>query len=257
MRLSKTASFILCFVILISLLTGCGRNDSGTIRNFPMPSDDILSSNLDEHGRTTIVLRHDGTYAVFTDDSDDNFDLLRQELLLSKAYFEKMKKENRELAATATAPNYGDNPPGTVPDYKEYDGVSYEWYLKKRYEDLEELDFKDKFDEKTNKLKDRPAERILIRLKYFSDDWDNRKLDNKQLIQYYKKAFEMIENDPKIRKFVLKSVNLESYKTGAEAYDIEIGISENGVNKISIWVDVSSLMEPNEGEYYKTIDISL
>ena len=256
MRSTKTVCCILCTVFLISLLAGCGQSNS--VKRFPIPSEDFILSNMNkDNGDVSLVLRHDGTYAAYTDGMYDNFLLLQNELLLRKDYFENNKIENRGLAATATSPHYGDNPPGTVPDYKEYEGVSYEEYLKQKYEDLEYMGFRDKFDEKTNKLKVRPAERLQISLWYSSTDGDNRMLDNKQLAQYYIKAFEMLRDDPKSGKFLLKSVNLECYKTGAEAQEIRILISEDSPNKIIITLDVISVRGDDEDNYYKFVELTL
>lgn len=136
MKLTKIISCILSTAVLMLLIPGCGsKNSSYHVTELPVPGDDLLFSVLNEPD-ASLMLCNNGTYEYHTPYMDDNLQLLYWEYIMTEEYFNTVKADNIELAATATAPESGpDVPLVTVPDYDEYDDVSFREYRKEIYEE--------------------------------------------------------------------------------------------------------------------------
>lgn len=243
MRFIKTVVFILCTAMFMTLLPGCGKvNDSDKDLKIALPEDKLFSDQFSlPNAKVELVLYNDGTYGKYTRDSEDNFELLYWEMLLSKEFFDNIQVKYRELAATSTTIEYRDDiPMGTVEDYEVYEGVSYEEYLEDEKDAIDIFGFSEHFDKNTYKLINRPAERVKISFAYHPDDNGNPRLKKDQIIKYYKEGLKLIYNDPELSKYVLESVNLDSFKTGKELKEIDIWVSEDEGNKIKIIAETHS-----------------
>ena len=235
MRFIKTVCVVLCTALLMTILPGCGEVDnSRRVNKITLPDDKMISSQISfPYAEVTLMLYDDGTFSEYASNMDDKLDLLAWELRLTEDYFNNLKAEYRELAATSTTT---DIPMGTVEDYEQYEGVSYEEYLEDKIDALKVYKIKDHFDEDTYKLINRPSERVKISFMYFPEDHEKPLLNKEQVVKYYKKILKYIAEDPEFSKYVLDTVNLDSYKTGKELRELSIHLDEEDGNELRIYI---------------------
>ena len=237
--------FCCCYV-------GCGsRNSSNPVTELSMPADDVLTS-LPDNPDASLMLCDDGTYKIYTPDMDDNLQLLYWEYILTEDYFNEKKEEYRKMAATATEPEYGpDVPAVTVMDYGEYESLTYKKYLKGKFSDLEEYGIRDRFNEWTHELSDRPVERLEISFTYNLRNYEDPSINDGQLVELYKAALQMIFDDPDMLEYVLNSVNMERYKDGSEARDIYVQVSEKEEDSFMVSVTIKSARDHLGDGYFE------
>ena len=235
--LSPLVCLLLVCVGLLGFLTvACGKKNQVRVKEIYAPDEKLLLSALDEWGEASLVLCDDGSYTIYTEEDYDNLWLLKHEYHMTETHFSRVKGYYDERAATQTNYEYkeGEPPVGTHEDYRIYLDVSYRDYAEEYFYGLG--DFRKYFNSSTYRLLDRPKARVEVTFVYLPHLVDNeeeqamvheRNLDDQKLVSMYIEAFNRLLKDPEVRKAILDSVNSDGYKTGDEAAEIEIRISDN------------------------------
>ncbi|MBR3057132.1 MAG: hypothetical protein IKG93_04090 [Clostridiales bacterium] len=184
---------------------------------------------------------------------------------MTETHFSRVKGYYDERAATQTNYEYKEGEPrGTHVDYREYQDVSYKSFVKEYFDDIDGYGYQKYFNSSTYRLLDRPKARVEVTFVYsphlvYNEEEqamvDERNLDDQKLVSMYIEAFNRLLKDPEARKAILDSVNSDGYKTGDEAAEIEIGISDNETTGEYISTSVERVdnygTDDYIGEYYE------
>lgn len=262
--LRRMLAILMVFITLLSI-GGCQffrPDDEASIGELSMLPDELILKQLPKEPAYTyvhaLVLLHDGSFQAYTEEMDNDYELLQLEYFLREDSFESIKEDYSEKAATATQPP--SLPTGTVEDYKKYEKTGYREYVQNILDGHYNSSY---YDPDTFRLLDRPEGRVWIDFDYYPDQSYNDEngcmdnapiLDKESLVKCYKKGWQFILENKDMSKAVLASVNSNGYKTGKEAANITIFVNEMP-DKVKISVSVINVTGGNDGQMYKEATI--